>query len=162
MFKKVLISALSVLAILLTSVPSTDAFWSVCTNPSGVPGPESVTSPNCGATHCTVVRGEVMHADAVISSPHSHNELMVRGFVFLLGIGIPLPQIPPYDNGCNSLFTMDNVQTSCPTTPNTRYIWRVAQEVPQETPAFQNARVQFQIWDGNFIVGCVDLQATVI
>lgn len=93
MLKKVFISALPILVVLLTSVPSSDAFWRVCN--ATLPGPDSVSSPNCGATTCTVTRGQMMHADVVISSPLAHNELMVRGFVFLLGVGIPLPQVPP-------------------------------------------------------------------
>jgi hypothetical protein len=90
MLNKVLL--LSIFVVLLTAVPS-HAFWSLCS--ANMPGPDHVSSPNCGATSCTVVRGQMMHADVTISSPYAHGELMVRGFVFLLGIGIPLPQIPP-------------------------------------------------------------------
>jgi hypothetical protein len=82
----------TVLILSLFAVASTHAFWTAC---PGLRGPDHVSSPHCGATNCQVVRGEMMHADVTISSPDVHTELMVFGTVFILGIGVPLPQVPP-------------------------------------------------------------------
>jgi hypothetical protein len=90
-------------------------------------------------------RGQIMRASVFISAPTSHAELRVVSYVFLLGIGIRLPAVPPHDNGCNSLF-INGVQQFCPTQPNRQYEWIVEQEVPLETPAFQNSRVQCELF----------------
>lgn len=86
---------LTALILFVTLYSSADAFWASC---PGINGPTRIESPSCTATRCVATRGEPLIAHAFLSFARSHAALNVRVTAFVLGIGIPLPQEPPYDN----------------------------------------------------------------
>ncbi|XP_070504094.1 uncharacterized protein [Chironomus tepperi] len=162
MNKSATIASLAIFLVILIALPTPSvAFWRACN--STLRAPDRVESPDCSTVTntCLVHRGEIMRASVFISSTDTHEELMVESFVWIFGIRVRLPSVPPHDNGCNSLF-VNNVQQFCPTQPNVQYEWRVEQEVPAITPTFQNSIVQFQLWDRGSLEGCAEITATVI
>jgi len=67
--------------------------------------------------------------------------LDTRITVFLLGVGINVPQDPPHDNVCNNLYR-DGVLAGFPTVPGAAYVWNISMVVTNLTPTANNARVR--------------------
>ncbi|CAG9809073.1 unnamed protein product [Chironomus riparius] len=148
-----------ILALFLLALSSTNAFWTACTDRAGAIAPNRVESASCSGSLCTVVRGETLVADAFATFTSAHSVLTVRVTAYILGIGVNLPQDPPYDNACNSIF-INGVMTGCPTTPNVESLWRIQMLVPTTYPAFQNTRVRYELLENNNVVACANIQAT--
>jgi hypothetical protein len=126
----------------LLALSGANAFWTACPGvPAGVIAPRQITSPSCSGATCTVTRGQTLVANAYATFTQAHSTLNVRIQVFILGIGVNVPQDPPHDNACNSLFE-NGVQTGCPTRPGVEKVWVINMPVSQATPAVQNARVR--------------------
>lgn len=94
---KFAIAALGIFLVILISLPaqSSASFWRACN--ATLRPPDDVISPDCGATSCQVRRGEIMRASVFISSPLSHHELIVESYVWIFGIRVRLPSVPPHD-----------------------------------------------------------------
>lgn len=130
-----------ILALFLLAFSSANAFWSACTDRAGAIAPNRIESASCSGNLCTVVRGETLIADAFATFTAAHNTLTVRVTAYILGIGVNLPQEPPHDSACNSIF-LNGVLTGCPTTPGVESLWRIQMLIPTTYPAFQNTRVR--------------------
>jgi hypothetical protein len=138
---------LAVLGLLL-ALSGANAFWSLCADHPNAIGPDSVSSPFCDAVRCTATRGEVLTADIFITPIKAHARMDVRVTGFLLGIGIPLPLDPPYDNACNHMYR-NNVFVGCPTLPHVQHVWRINMRMSPNYPALNNARVRCE-WSLNW------------
>jgi hypothetical protein len=79
-------------------VASASAFWTGCNLP-GVVTPDLITSPFCGATSCTIARGQTLTAQAFFTPVRAHQRLDVTVTAFVLGIGVNLPIDEPHNNG---------------------------------------------------------------
>lgn len=66
---------------------------------------------------------------------------MTRLTVFVGGVGVVIPQTPPNDNGCNSLF-INGAAAGCPTVPNQTYRYDLTLTVTDQTPASANTPVR--------------------
>jgi len=125
----------------LLAISGSHAFWTAC---PGVMAPTSITSDVCSGSSCTVRIGQDFSAEATITFTQAHARLDTRITVFVLGVGVNIPQDPPHDNLCNSLFT-GGVLTGCPTTPGVATVWRINLTVTSTTPTVNNARVRCEL-----------------
>jgi hypothetical protein len=130
-----------ILAVFLLAFASANAFWSACTDRAGAIAPNRVESAACSGSLCTIARGEELVADGFFTFAAAHNELTVRVTAYILGVGVNLPQSPPHDSACNSIYVGGSM-TGCPTTPNVESIWRIIMMIPTTYPAFTNTRVR--------------------
>ena len=130
-----------ILALFVLAFSSANAFWSACTDRAGAIAPSRVESSACSGNLCIVVRGEALVADGFFTFASTHTALTVRVTAYILGIGVNLPQEPPHDSACNSIF-INGVLTGCPTTPGVESVWRINMLIPANYPAFQNTRVR--------------------
>lgn len=121
----------------------TNAFWTSC---GGSATTHSVTSPSCDATRCTATRGQPLVSDTLISFTGAHQNLQVSVTAFILGVGVNLPVDPPHNNACNSLFLGATLH-GCPTQANVQYNWHLNMDIPANLPAFQNTRVQCELFN---------------
>ena len=135
MFKFIILAVLA--------VASADAFWAPCSDHAGN-APSSVVSPSCSGNLCTIQRGETLIADMTHTFTAAHSRLDVRVTAFILGVPVNLPQSPPDDDACNSMFR-GGVQTGCPTVPNTAHVWRIDFSIPTAYPSFSNSRVRCKL-----------------
>jgi hypothetical protein len=117
------------------------SFWRACHRFPNARLPDNVVTPLCDHERCFAARGEDFIANVTMSSPESHNELLSTNYVFIFGVGIPLPIEPPHDNGCNAIF-INGIQQQCPTQPNRQYTWVIQQPIADFVPLFQNAIVE--------------------
>ncbi|KAG5673378.1 hypothetical protein PVAND_003434 [Polypedilum vanderplanki] len=154
MFKFVIFGILLVLS-------SANAFWTRCADHPNAVAPDHITSPACTPERCTATRGEVLTADVLLTPIRAHNRLDVRVTAFVLGVGVPLPLEPPYDNACNHMYR-NNVFVGCPTVPNVQHLWRINMLLSPNYPALNNARVRFEISENGVVEGCVDITATLV
>ncbi|CAG9809070.1 unnamed protein product [Chironomus riparius] len=139
------------------AISGTQAFWTAC---PGVLAPTSITSDVCSGSSCNVQLGQQFSAEATITFTQAHARLDTRITVFVLGVGINIPQDPPLDNICNSLFR-DGVLTGCPTTPGVATVWRINLTVTSNTPTVNNARVRFEGLENGVSQVCADVTATI-
>lgn len=98
MNKSVAIASLAIFFVILIACPTPSvAFWRPCN--STLRPPDRVESPDCSTVTntCLVQRGGIMRASVFISSPDSHHELMVESFVWIFGVRVRLPAVPPHD-----------------------------------------------------------------
>ncbi|XP_070508064.1 uncharacterized protein [Chironomus tepperi] len=147
-----------VLAVL--AVASVDAFWSPCSDHAGN-APSSIVSASCSGNLCTVQRGETLIADATHTFTAAHSRLDVRVTAFILGIPVNLPQSPPDDDACNSMYRGGSL-VGCPTVPNAVHVWRINFFIPTTYPTFSNTRVRFELLSGGTNVLCTDVTATLL
>lgn len=129
------------LILTLISLASVNAFWSPCTDRPGAIAPNRVESAACSGNLCTITRGETLIADVFGVFTAAHHRLDVRVTAYIFGIGVNLPQAPPDDDACNSLFR-DGQLVGCPTIPGVEYMWRIDFLIPTTYPAFANTRVR--------------------
>jgi len=98
MNKTAAIASFAIFFVILIALPTPSvAFWRVCN--STLRAPTRVESPDCSTVSntCLVQRGGIMRASVFISSEDSHHELMVESFVWIFGIRVRLPAVPPHD-----------------------------------------------------------------
>lgn len=126
---------LVVLTVLL-AVSESHAFWAAC---PGILAPTSVSSAVCSGASCTVSRGQPFTASAQITFNGAFSNLHTRVTVFVLGIGVEIPQDNP--NTCDHIF-IGGAHSGCPTTPNVQSEWRISMSVSPDTPIVSNARVR--------------------
>ncbi|KAG5667418.1 hypothetical protein PVAND_015399 [Polypedilum vanderplanki] len=149
-----------VISVLLLSSFATASFWSACENNAGV-APDDVVSPSCSGSICHGVRGERLIANVTFTPRANHNDLRVQVWATVLGIQIPLPGEPPHDNACNNIFH-NNVRQSCPVVGGRQYLWIIEMDIPLTLPALNNARVRYEIWDGDVEVMCASIVAQLL
>jgi hypothetical protein len=125
----------------LLAISGTQAFWSAC---PGILGPTSVTSDVCSGSSCNVRLGQDFSGVAVFSFARSHATLTTRITIYIGGVGVDIPQDPPHDNVCNSIFR-DGVFSGCPTVPNVQSEWHINLTVTSNTPTVNNARVRCKL-----------------
>lgn len=130
-----------VIVVALLAVSSASAFHSACTNLPNAIRPSDIQSSACSGSQCIVTRGETLIADATIAFTKTHSRLDVRVTAYILGIPVNLPQSPPDDNACNSMF-VGGTNVGCPTRPGQSHVWRINFSVPASYPAFSNTRVR--------------------
>ncbi|XP_070506505.1 uncharacterized protein [Chironomus tepperi] len=140
------------------SIGLNHAFWTDCPG-SGVIGPDSITSPNCTADRCRVVRGEVMTADILVTWSGNHHELATRITAFMFGVGINLPIDDPYDDVCKVITFPNGTPSTCPTVPNVQKRIPIEMVIPTIYPALSNARVQVDFFDRSVRIACGMLTA---
>ncbi|XP_070508062.1 uncharacterized protein [Chironomus tepperi] len=142
----------------LLAISGTHAFWSAC---PGILAPTSVTSDVCSGSSCNVQLGQDFSGVATVSFARAHSALAIRITIYVGGVGIDIPQDPPNDNICNSLFR-DGVLTGCPTVPNVPAEWRINLTVTSNTPTVNNARVRFEGLENGVPEVCVDVIANIV
>ncbi|XP_070508063.1 uncharacterized protein [Chironomus tepperi] len=150
MFKFVILSV-------LLAITGTQAFWAAC---PGILAPTNIVSDVCSGTSCTVRRGQTFTAQATITFTQAHARLDTRITVFLLGVGINVPQDPPHDNVCNNLYR-NGVLVGCPTVPGAAHVWNIEMLVTNLTPTANNARVRFEGLENGVSQVCADVTATI-
>ncbi|XP_070508065.1 uncharacterized protein [Chironomus tepperi] len=141
----------------LLAISGTQAFWSAC---PGVLAPTSITSDVCSGSSCSVTLGQDFTAEATVVFTQAHARLDTRITVFVLGVGINIPQDAPHDNICNSLYR-DGVLAGCPTVPGAAHVWRINLTVTTNTPTVNNARVRFEGLENGVPQVCADVTATI-
>lgn len=137
--KSILLKMFKFLLLAVLAVASADAFWTACAGVGNAP--TSIVSPSCSGNLCTVQRGETLVADATHTFTAAHSRLDVRVTAFILGIPVNLPQSPPDDDACNSMYRGGTL-VGCPTVPNTVHVWRINFFIPTSYPTFSNTRVR--------------------
>ncbi|XP_070508082.1 uncharacterized protein [Chironomus tepperi] len=150
-----------ILALFLLAVSSASAFWSACLDRPGVLAPTSITSPACSGNLCTVVRGETLNSDVYFVFPAAYSRLDVRISVILYGVEVYIPLEDPYDNACNFMYR-GGAFVGCPTVAGQEHLWRIGMQIPLDYPAFANEVVRYELFDGDSLAACADLQTTVL
>ncbi|KAG5674352.1 hypothetical protein PVAND_004327 [Polypedilum vanderplanki] len=151
---------LPILIVFIFLFANVRAFYTRCSH-TNAPGPDHIVSPNCNSERCFGVRGDVVNADIWATPLGAHTELRTRITAFILGIGVPLPVDPPFDDACNMIF-LDGQLTTCPTIPNRQYMLQVEIPILHAYPPFSNAIVRVEFFDRGQLAACGEVLADII
>ncbi|KAG5668079.1 hypothetical protein PVAND_016034 [Polypedilum vanderplanki] len=129
-----------------------NAFWTVCSE--GQP-PNTMTSPSCSGSSCTVIRGGTLTGTINFTPQISASILNFYAILYHLGVETEIPISEANRNACNHL------TPGCPTTAGTPTNWAINFPIPTNLPAV-TAPITLELWFGISPVMCANITAVIV